>query len=132
MSVPFACAGAVAVAIAPTADFVSNWLLLAWRAQANAARRRSMRGVAAIDNRRTHTCALAQTTPLSASRSDALTHTVHHALRAHILSACCCLTLACVYSYWIHGSALLGINTRAMPLLSAYPSAVGISPAVAL
>eukprot|EP00965_Chrysotila_dentata_P086485 2854499-Pleurochrysis_carterae.AAC.1 len=71
-------------------------------------------------------------TPLSAARSDALTRTVHHALRAQLLSSCCCLTLACVYSYWIHGSTLLGIDMRAMPLLSAYPSTVEIRPAVTL
>eukprot|EP00965_Chrysotila_dentata_P025883 858921-Pleurochrysis_carterae.AAC.1 len=75
MSVSFACAGAIAVTMAPAAGFVANWLRLAWRAQANAARRKSVRDVAAIDNRRTPTCAFAQLTPLTAARSDAMNRT---------------------------------------------------------
>eukprot|EP00965_Chrysotila_dentata_P048960 1624913-Pleurochrysis_carterae.AAC.1 len=67
-----ACACATASAIAPTAGVVTRWCLLAWRAQAKAPRRASARGTTATDNRRMLTHNLAQLTPLTAARSDAL------------------------------------------------------------
>eukprot|EP00965_Chrysotila_dentata_P000105 3796-Pleurochrysis_carterae.AAC.1 len=55
---------------------------------------------------------------------------MHYALRAQLPSALCCLTLAGLYCYWIHGSALVGIDVRRMPLLASYPSQIDTSPAV--
>eukprot|EP00965_Chrysotila_dentata_P173889 5740090-Pleurochrysis_carterae.AAC.1 len=118
MSVPIGCTFTTVSALAPTCCFLAKWFRLAWRAQANASRRASARGCSAADDRRPYHRALARMTLLSAARSDALDRTVHHALRAQLLGACCCVALVLVYCYLIHGSTLLGINVNDVPVHS--------------
>eukprot|EP00965_Chrysotila_dentata_P097757 3231924-Pleurochrysis_carterae.AAC.1 len=118
------CALAAALTFAP--------FCVAQRAQANSARRKPVRGASATGDRRTLSHALERLTPLKAARCDALRRSVHFALRFQLISASCCVTLACIYCYMIHGSALLGINERNMPALATRPSVVDVKPVIAL
>eukprot|EP00965_Chrysotila_dentata_P146681 4843924-Pleurochrysis_carterae.AAC.7 len=110
MLAPLGCTLSLAKALRPTVSAVTLWVKSARRPHANTARRASARETSAADNRRPLHRALAHHTPLTAARSDALDRTVHHALRAQLLSALCCLTLAGMYCSWLHGSTLLGID----------------------
>eukprot|EP00965_Chrysotila_dentata_P076027 2512337-Pleurochrysis_carterae.AAC.1 len=132
MLAPFGCVVLLTEALRPTVTFLSTWMNLVQRTQANTARRTSACATFAADNRRPLHRALARHTPLTAARSDALDRTVHHALRAQTLSAICYFTLAGVYCYWVYGTALLGIDDQRLPLCASYPSQVDVAPAVEL
>eukprot|EP00965_Chrysotila_dentata_P095484 3155784-Pleurochrysis_carterae.AAC.1 len=52
LMVTLGCAFAAALAFSPPVGFLSNWLCSTRRAQANSARRKSVRGASATDDRR--------------------------------------------------------------------------------